>query len=542
VLVRRSDRSLESFGLLESAVGAVLDVFVDRTDLADVATDCLDGGFEFREAVLDVVEAVCSLDRVLVGERAFDGVETTFDGVTGRFAPGHTVGWFRSGTYVPGVNDPRSERFWPRARTGPAMESEGPPADGERRSATIESLVGTLSSIRAASDDPDVLAEIEALEALLADAHDRELIDARVRPLGWTDVAQAVVGSVVFTTPLLVEDGVFDIASHLLETGVAGVPVFLLANLAFTVVLTYALLEWTGRETEETAIVAGVVPVRLLVVLGVSLAVVLLTMTLWGRLDAWQDPTRAVARVTVIWTVGALGAALGDIISGSDAPVGQPTQAGTETAGLSDTALLEAVYGRIDRLEDLVPGEARQRTVDRLESRTREAVLDANVRERVRKYTSRDVAESFVGSVVFAIPLLVEDGVFDVAASLRAVRAAGLPVFFALHVAFVVAMIAALLYGAGPRDVQVSRPIVGLIPRRLLGVAVVSVLTTAALMTLWGRVAWQQPTVAVARVSVVWTVAAFGAALGDVLPGESSGQDINDELAEFGDSVGEFVD
>ena len=34
------------------------------------------------------------------------------------------------------------------------------------------------------------------------------------------------------------------------------------------------------------------------------------------------------------------------------------------------------------------------------------------------------------------------------------------------------------------------------------------------------------------------TVAAFGAALGDILPGESSGDDINDELADIGELVG----
>ncbi len=48
--------------------------------------------------------------------------------------------------------------------------------------------------------------------------------------------------------------------------------------------------------------------------------------------------------------------------------------------------------------------------------------------------------------------------------------------------------------------------------------------------------------VAVARVSVVWTVASFGAALGDILPGESSGDDINDDLAELGGLVEDLVD
>jgi hypothetical protein len=71
----------------------------------------------------------------------------------------------------------------------------------------------------------------------------------------------------------------------------------------------------------------------------------------------------------------------------------------------------------------------------------------------------------------------------------------------------------------------------------MVGIALVSLLTAAALMTMWGRVDnWQDPVVALARISVVWTVASFGAALGDILPGESSGADINDDLAAYGDS------
>jgi len=56
---------------------------------------------------------------------------------------------------------------------------------------------------------------------------------------------------------------------------------------------------------------------------------------------------------------------------------------------------------------------------------------------------------------------------------------------------------------------------------------------------MWGRVGnWQEPVVAVARISVVWTVASFGASLGDILPGESSGTDINDDLAALTDGDG----
>jgi len=78
---------------------------------------------------------------------------------------------------------------------------------------------------------------------------------------------------------------------------------------------------------------------------------------------------------------------------------------------------------------------------------------------------------------VFATPLLVEDGVFDVAGS------------FLVNAGVVLVIVAALVYWAGPQDVELSRPLFGVVPCRLVGIAVVSFLTAAALTTMWGRVA-----------------------------------------------------
>lgn len=61
-------------------------------------------------------------------------------------------------------------------------------------------------------------------------------------------------------------------------------------------------------------------------------------------------------------------------------------------------------------------------------------------------YTTRDMAEAFVGSIVFPIPLLVEDGVFETAEHFLTVRVAGWPVFVLGNVAFVVLLTGALIY------------------------------------------------------------------------------------------------
>jgi len=83
-----------------------------------------------------------------------------------------------------------------------------------------------------------------------------------------------------------------------------------------------------------------------------------------------------------------------------------------------------------------------------------------------------------------------------------------------------------LLYWADIQEVKRSKPILGIVPRRLAGVLSIAFFTAAFTMTLWGRVDWSAPWVALCHVSVVWSAAAFGGALGDILPGESKGNDL----------------
>lgn len=429
----------------------------------------------------------------------------------------------------------------------------------------IEELLDELDGLREDTHVATAHDQIQDIKALLATAHDRDLIDSGVRRLEPNDAAQAFVGTVVFATPLLVEDGVFDIAAHLFRSTLYGIPIFLIANTLFVVVMTYALLEWTGREKAETQHLLGVIPIRVVMILVVSFVVAAVLMTVWGRVGDWQPPTEALARISVIWTVGSLGAALGDLLAGDDGsqseaatdrrasrvqvehgaeepPAHSTTRSPDVPTHLTDAALLNTLDDQFAQLEALVTRPALRNDVRRIRDRTGHAALDTPFGDQVRKYTSRDIAEAFVGSVFFSIAFLVEDGVFDVAAYFLSFRLNQFPVFFLVNIGFVLVMVSALVYWAGPQDVQASRPVFGVIPRRLIGIAVVSFVTVAALMTMWGRVDnWQSPTVAIARITVVWTVAAFGAALGDILPGESSGDDINDNLAGIGERVEEFV-
>jgi uncharacterized membrane protein len=151
------------------------------------------------------------------------------------------------------------------------------------------------------------------------------------------------------------------------------------------------------------------------------------------------------------------------------------------------------------------------------------------VGERIERYTTRDVAESFVGSILISLPMLVEDGVFEIADHFLEPTVAGVPVWLVVNSLFVVVLSWGLLYWTDFRSIHDNRQVFGIIPRRLLGVLLISLVTATFTMTLWGRLdGWSDPTVALARISVIWTAAAFGAALGDILPGEGRGTDISD--------------
>ena len=199
---------------------------------------------------------------------------------------------------------------------------------------------------------------------------------------------------------------------------------------------------------------------------------------------------------------------------------------------------LDEVFRKIEKLEGTVDSEAEREEVEEVR-RTLERVPGGQfVRSRIDRYTTRDVAEGFVGSILFSLPLLVEDGVFDIADHLLGTTVGPVPVWLVVNIVFIAVMTWGLLYWTEFREVRDPNPWFGVIPRRVVGVLVISLLTATLTMTMWGRLGgWENPAVAVARVSVVWAAAALGAVLGDILPGESSGTDLDDVSGEVRERI-----
>lgn len=174
---------------------------------------------------------------------------------------------------------------------------------------------------------------------------------------------------------------------------------------------------------------------------------------------------------------------------------------------------VDDLLDELEELEDQVDPEDRERvrTTIRLARRLETRGPFGRV---IRGFDRRDAAEAFVGSVLFGLPMLVEGGTQEVGAFL-----ATRPAFLLGTLGVTVAVVVGLLYVADIQRVQVVDPILGILPRRLVGVLGVSAATAVVAMTGWGRVDWAEPTVAVGQISVCFVAMSLGAALGDILPG-----------------------
>lgn len=147
----RGDDPLDRQRLPERAIGPSLDVLVDRADGADVAAERLDGRLEFGDAGIEVVEAVRPVERFVVGERTFDGVQPALEGVAvvGRFGVvrGHAPRWpgLRTRITARGSGNVEPETHWSNVARA-TVRTEGQLHD--LRAASLRQFLGTDSRRR----------------------------------------------------------------------------------------------------------------------------------------------------------------------------------------------------------------------------------------------------------------------------------------------------------------------------------------------------------------------------------------------------------
>lgn len=180
-----------------------------------------------------------------------------------------------------------------------------------------------------------------------------------------------------------------------------------------------------------------------------------------------------------------------------------------------DEATIDDLYDQLETLAETVD-DPQERTEVRRTMRLADRLSHNGMVNRViTEFTGKDKAEAFVGSVVIGMPLLVEDGVLEIGEFL-----ATTPAFFVVNLVLAAVLVVGILYVADFREVQIHDPYFGVVPRRPVWVLGIAFATATAMMTLWGRVVWDEPWVNLCQVSVIFTAMSIGGSLGDILPGE----------------------
>jgi uncharacterized membrane protein len=180
------------------------------------------------------------------------------------------------------------------------------------------------------SDSPDeddidaVFDELEELAELVDTDAERRQVRETMRTLqrarrpglvgrfrsgfGARDAGEAVVGSFVFGTPMIAEDGTFEMGRF-----IAARPALAVVTLGLGAALVYGILHAGRFERVAEDLLLGVVPVRLLGLVAISGLMAAGLVTLWGRVD-WATPWVAACQTLVVGVVMGVGATLGDII------------------------------------------------------------------------------------------------------------------------------------------------------------------------------------------------------------------------------------
>lgn len=171
----------------------------------------------------------------------------------------------------------------------------------------------------------------------------------------------------------------------------------------------------------------------------------------------------------------------------------------------SEVATDEPTLEQLETLAETVADPAERREVRRTKTMVDRLPRNGPVRRVITTFSGKDKAEAFVGSVVIGMPLLVEDGVIEIGAFL-----ATTPAFFVANVTLAVALVVGILYVADFREVRVTDPYFGVVPRRPVWVLGIASATETAMMTMWGRITWDDPWVTLCQVSVVFTAMAMG--------------------------------
>lgn len=173
-------------------------------------------------------------------------------------------------------------------------------------------LVSELHELADLVDDPDERKQVNEAIELARDVERPGVFGKVIRGYDRADAAEAFLGSLLLGIPMFVEGGTGEVGEALVAT-----PALLVGTFLGTLATVYGIV--FVADIQDVRVVNplfGVLPRRLVGVMGISHLTAAAVMTAWGRV-AWVDPLLAIAQVVVAAVPMAIGAALSDLLPGT---------------------------------------------------------------------------------------------------------------------------------------------------------------------------------------------------------------------------------
>ncbi|WP_372480705.1 DUF2391 domain-containing protein [Halomicrobium sp. HM KBTZ05] len=183
----------------------------------------------------------------------------------------------------------------------------------EQDDADMSDLFDDLSELEDLVDSPAERARVrEAMQTASEVDDDGPVFGRVVWGFDRADLAESVLGALLFGIPMAVEGGTVDSGRF-----IAARPPFLALTLLATVAVVVGILYVADIQDVRVAYAFfGLVPRRLVGVLGSSFVTAVTLLSVWGVVD-WADPWLDFCVCVVAFFPMAIGAALGDILPGS---------------------------------------------------------------------------------------------------------------------------------------------------------------------------------------------------------------------------------
>lgn len=185
---------------------------------------------------------------------------------------------------------------------------DDPERSRPRKSADMRDVIEDLEDLEGMVDDEAERAKVRETREAAEEVQVPGLVGRFRRGFGLRDAGEAVIGGFIFGVPMIVEGGTYDVGRYM-----ANHPPSLAVTILFGGSLILAILYAGGFERVSEDRLLGVVPLRLLGILGISVGLAVSLLTVWGQVD-WSEPMVAGSQTALVAIAMGVGGSVGDIL------------------------------------------------------------------------------------------------------------------------------------------------------------------------------------------------------------------------------------